>query len=160
MINRKIGVEVTRAGGPGGQTSVFLRGQASKNYLLLVDGVKAQTDAWGNIRPIDLPLADIYKIEVLRGNASALYGDAAIGGVINIITKTGKLRDGGQVSVTYGSQATKDASASLSQTFGGVDIAISAARFETEGLDATKTSDFDKDEFERSSHSIALSKHF
>ena len=160
LINRKIGVEVTRAGGPGGQTSVFLRGQASKNYLLLVDGVKAQTDAWGNIRPIDLPLADIYKIEVLRGNASALYGDAAIGGVINIITKTGKLRDGGQVSVTYGSQATKDASASLSQTLGGVDIAISAARFETEGLDATKTSDFDKDEFERSSHSIALSKHF
>ena len=160
LINRKIGVEVTRAGGPGGQTSVFLRGQASKNYLLLIDGVKAQTDAWGNIRPIDLPLTDIYKIEVLRGNASALYGDAAIGGVINIITKTGKLRDGGQVSVTYGSQATKDASASLSQTFGGVDIAISAAKFETEGLDATKTSDFDKDEFERSSHSIALNKHF
>ena len=160
LINRKIGVEVTRAGGPGGQTSVFLRGQASKNYLLLIDGVKAQTDAWGNIRPIDLPLTDIYKIEVLRGNASALYGDAAIGGVINIITKTGKLRDGGQVSVTYGSQATKDASASLSQTFGGVDVAISAARFKTEGLDATKTSDFDKDEFKRSSHSIALSKHF
>ena len=158
LISQKTGIEVTRSGGPGAQTSVFLRGQSSVNYVLLIDGIRVQTDEWANLRPMDLPLDSIEKIEVLKGNASALYGDAAIGGVINIITKSGTLRDGGYGSITYGSQATKAASASLSQKIGGVDVSISATTFETEGLDATKSSDFDKDEFERSNHSISLSK--
>ena len=158
LISQKTGIEVTRSGGPGAQTSIFLRGQASKNFVLLIDGVKAQTDTYGNLRPMDLPVNQIQKIEVLKGNASALYGDAAIGGVINVITKTGQLRDGGYVSVTTGSQNTKEAHAGLSQRLSGVDVSVSASTLDTDGLDATKASDFDKDGLERTSHAISLSK--
>lgn len=158
LISQKTGIEVTRSGGPGAQTSVFLRGQASKNYVLLIDGVRAQTDTYGNLRPMDLPVSNIQKIEILKGNASALYGDAAIGGVINIITKTDRLRDAGYLSVTYGSQNTRSANAGLSQTVGGVDVTLTASTVDTDGLDAKKSSDFDKDGHDQTSHGVSLSK--
>ena len=103
LISQKTGIEVTRSGGPGGNLSVFLRGQASKNYVLMIDGIKVQTDLYGNVILPDMSLTEIQSIEVLKGNASALYGEGAIGGVINVITKTGKMRDTGYVSATTGS---------------------------------------------------------
>ena len=47
LISQKTGIEVTRSGGPGGNLSIFLRGQASKNYVLMIDGIKVQTDLYG-----------------------------------------------------------------------------------------------------------------
>lgn len=158
LISQKTGVEVTRSGGEGAQTSIFLRGQASKNYVLLIDGIRVQADPYGNLRPMDVPLSQIEKIEVLKGNASALHGDAAIGGVINIITKTGELRDGGYISVTSGSRNTNGADVGLSQNVGGVDVSVSASTFETDGIDATKESESDTDDFNRKNQAISISK--
>ena len=98
LIAQKTGIEFSRNGGPGSQTSHFMRGQKSKNYIMLVDGVRVHTNAIGSLLMPELSIAQIEKIEVLKGNASALYGEAAIGGVINIITKSDTLRDSGFVS--------------------------------------------------------------
>ena len=160
LISQKTGIEVTRSGGPGGQMSVFLRGQASKNYVLMVDGIKVQTDLYGNVILPDMALTEIQSVEVLKGNASALYGEAAIGGVINVITKTGKLRDAGYVSATYGSYDTEEFDAGVSQQIGGVDVTFNASSYETEGYNALNNTaaNPDRDGFLRTNYAVALAK--
>ena len=113
LLQGEAGFEFGRNGGPGATTSFFLRGQNSTNLVILVDGVRSQVDAYGNLQLTDIPLQQIEKVEILRGNASALYGDAAIGGVINIFTRKSQTQGAyGQVSV--GSNNTKQVLAGYS----------------------------------------------
>jgi vitamin B12 transporter len=113
LLQGEAGFEFGRTGGPGATTSFFLRGQNSTNLVILVDGVRSQVDAYGNLQLTDIPLQQIEKVEILRGNASALYGDAAIGGVINIFTRKSQTTGAyGQVSV--GSNNTTQVSAGYS----------------------------------------------
>lgn len=87
--------------------TVNLRGYSSKNILVLVDGQQMNT-AWnGDVDWNMIPVENIRKIEVVSGGQSALYGGRAVGGVINIITKSEK-RDGvhGSAVVSYGSHGT------------------------------------------------------
>jgi vitamin B12 transporter len=103
LLQGEAGIEFGRNGGPGATTSFFLRGQNSTNLVILVDGVRSQVDAYGNLQLTDIPLEQVERVEVLRGNASALYGDAAIGGVINIFTRKGKKSGGSYGQVSFGS---------------------------------------------------------
>ena len=113
LLQGEAGFEFGRTGGPGATTSFFLRGQNSTNLVILVDGVRSQVDAYGNLQLTDIPLQQIEKVEILRGNASALYGDAAIGGVINIFTRKSQISGAyGQVSV--GSNNTTQVNAGYS----------------------------------------------
>src|SRR4051812_9686894 len=83
------GLRLVPSGGLGAQTSAFIRGNSGRSVLVLLDGVPLNDPAeangafnFGN----DL-LFDVERIEVLRGPTSALYGSAAIGGVINLVTR-------------------------------------------------------------------------
>ena len=70
--------------------TVNLRGYDSRNILVLVDGQPMNT-AWnGDVDWNMIPVENIRKIEVVSGGQSALYGGRAVGGVINIMTKTQK----------------------------------------------------------------------
>jgi outer membrane receptor for ferrienterochelin and colicin len=76
----------------GGFRSVTLRGMGGSNdqgrTLILVDGLPIN-DTWdGNVAWSQVAKEDVERIEIVRGPASALYGGNAMGGVINIITKT------------------------------------------------------------------------
>jgi vitamin B12 transporter len=85
------GLNVVRSGGPGGQTSVFMRGTNSDHTKVFVDGIDVNDPSSPNAS-FDFGqflTQDIAKVEVLRGPQSGLYGSDAIGGVINIITKSG-----------------------------------------------------------------------
>ena len=90
LLQGEAGYEFGRNGGPGTTTSFFLRGEESRNVVVLIDGVKSQIDSIGAIQTTDFPLNQIERVEILKGNASALYGNAAVGGVINIITRRNK----------------------------------------------------------------------
>ena len=78
LLQGEAGFEFGRTGGPGATTSFFLRGQNSTNLVILVDGVRSQVDAYGNLQLTDIPLQQIEKVEILRGNASALYGQPLV----------------------------------------------------------------------------------
>ena len=95
--------------------TVNLRGYSAKNLLVLVDGQQVNT-AWnGDVDWNMIPVETIRKIEIVSGGQSALYGGRAVGGVVNIMTKTPR-KDGahGSVVVSYGSHGTTKQSYSVS----------------------------------------------
>ncbi len=85
------GLNVVQTGGPGGETSVFMRGTNSNHTKVFIDGIDVSdpSNATGAFDFGQLLTQDIERVEVLRGPQSGLYGSDAIGGVINIITKSG-----------------------------------------------------------------------
>jgi vitamin B12 transporter len=85
------GLNVVQQGGPGAETSVFMRGTNSNHTKVLVDGIDVSDPSNVNAA-VDfgqLLTQDIERVEVLRGPQSGLYGSDAIGGVINVITRAG-----------------------------------------------------------------------
>jgi vitamin B12 transporter len=85
------GLNVVQTGGPGGVTSVFIRGTNSNHTKVLIDGIDVSdpSNSTGAFDFGQLLTPDIERIEVLRGPQSGLYGSDAIGGVINIVTRAG-----------------------------------------------------------------------
>ena len=85
------GLNVVQTGGPGGVTSVFMRGTNSNHTKVFIDGIDVSdpSNATGAFDFGQLLTQDIERVEVLRGPQSGLYGSDAIGGVINIITRSG-----------------------------------------------------------------------
>jgi vitamin B12 transporter len=83
------GLNVVQTGGPGGVTSVFIRGANANQTKVFIDGIDANNPALGTFNFEHILTWDIERVEVVRGPQSGLYGADAIGGVINIITKKG-----------------------------------------------------------------------
>ncbi|MEM7053867.1 MAG: TonB-dependent receptor plug domain-containing protein, partial [Pseudomonadota bacterium] len=86
LLRLEAGVDITRTGGPGGQTSVFLRGTNSNHVLVLIDGVRVAASGTGAFTWEILDPALIERIEIVRGPRAARWGSDAIGGVIQIFT--------------------------------------------------------------------------
>ena len=82
------GVVIARSGGPGSQSSLFLRGGENDYVRVLIDGVPVN-DPGGAIDLAWLSTDDVERIEVVRGPASVLYGTDAVTGVVQLFTKRG-----------------------------------------------------------------------
>ncbi len=82
------GIEIGQSGGRGQSASIFLRGTESNHVLVLIDGVRLPRTMMGSVDFNMLPLNSIEQIEVVRGSGATVYGSDAIGGVINIITRS------------------------------------------------------------------------
>jgi vitamin B12 transporter len=139
LLQGEAGFEFGRNGGAGMTTSFFLRGEDSVNMVLMVDGVRAQTDGIGALQITDMPLGMVERVEVLRGNASALYGEAAIGGVIQITTRRFKGKPQAYGSVTAGSYGTVDTQAGYGGTAGEYSFDINAGTSRSDGFSSMNT---------------------
>ena len=103
-------VDIIEYGSNGSTRSVHTRGASSSQVLTLVDGRPVNTPRDGQTDFNHIPLSNIERIEVLRGPASSMYGASAVGGVINIITKSGEEERQTNVLTKLGSFSTKYAS--------------------------------------------------
>jgi vitamin B12 transporter len=134
------GLRVSQSGGPGGAASVFIRGTNSDAVLVLRDGmpINDSADASGAFNFGIDTLADVARIEIIRGPMASLYGSGAIGGVINIITRRGH-RPGPHVTMDLAGGYPKQvrASAALTGTGAGFDYALIAASESLRGYDST-----------------------
>lgn len=90
------GVEIRT--GAEGIPRIDIRGFRTRHVLLLLDGVPLNSTYDGQFDPSIIPTENIAKIKVSYGTSSVLYGQGALGGVINIITKKGKKGIQGKVS--------------------------------------------------------------
>jgi len=110
LLRFNAGIDVVRSGGPGQETSLFIRGTNSNQTIVLIDGVRINPGTQGDaaIQNIDPDFID--HIEIVKGPRSAIYGSDAIGGVINIITRQPQ-GAGLDVVAGYGRYDTRQAGA-------------------------------------------------
>jgi len=106
------------------------------HVLMLVNGVPI-TQMWQGDRGLlsTLPVADIARVEIIRGPGSAVYGADAFAGVINVITKSAAEINGTSISATTGSFDTKQASILHGKTYDDLDITFSMQYLGTDGDD-------------------------
>ena len=126
------GASVVRSGSFGSQTAFFLRGGESDYTKVLIDGVPLN-DAGGAIDLAHLSVADVDRIEVVRGPASVLWGSDAVTGVIQIFTKHAS-RSRLDLSARGGTYATRDATGNVAVVRGITSFAAGASSQETDGV--------------------------
>jgi vitamin B12 transporter len=136
LLRRVPGLTLTQSGGPGHVQTVRIRGGDVRHTLVMIDGIRVN-DPGSTGREFDfstLVLADVERIEVLRGPQSALYGSDAMGGVVNIITKRGRGAPHANLSVEAGSYGTKETKGGISGGDGTVDYSFGFAGYDTAGF--------------------------
>ena len=87
LENELAGVEFHQA---GYGSSLSFQGLDARYVLFLVDGERMAGETYGNVDYARLPIANIERIEIVRGASSVLYGSNAMGAIVNIITKMPK----------------------------------------------------------------------
>lgn len=137
LLQQVAGVQVTSNGGPGQTGNVFLRGFGGPDVLVLLDGVPMNAqDATGVAYLNNFTTDQIQRIEIIRGNVSAIYGSGAIGGVVLITTRQGSKTPQASVSVTAGSRNTATVSANASGQVGHTALQAGISRYTTQGISA------------------------
>jgi vitamin B12 transporter len=137
-LEAALGLSVLRNGGPGSSASVFIRGAASEHTLVLLDGVELN-DPVNPARSFDLAhlsLSQVDRIEVLRGPQGLLYGSDALGGVINIITRTGPGRPRLALASSADTLGSLAADVALSGSGGRTDYSLALFHERTAGVSA------------------------
>lgn len=140
LLQMQPGIEITNAGGAGKSSGIFIRGTNSSHVIVLVDGIRMNSATAGTTTFENLPVALIDKIEILRGPATSLYGQDAIGGVIQIFTKKGKGEPQFYAGIGYGRYHTKTADAGVHGAIGDTGFALGISSYHTDGFSALKTS--------------------
>ncbi|CAM8292489.1 BtuB Outer membrane cobalamin receptor protein [Candidatus Methylopumilus planktonicus] len=136
LLQRQPGIEISNLGGAGKVSTIGIRGTSSTHSIILVDGIRlgAATSGFSAIEHI--PLSQIEKIEIVRGPASSLYGQDAIGGVIQIFTKKGVDGFKPYVGVGYGSYNTSNFQSGIRGGNNQTTYAINFAAMNTNGFSA------------------------
>jgi len=159
------GVEVTSNGGFGQVSGAFIRGANSNHTLVLVDGMRISSATAGTTALENIPLGQIERIEIVPGQLSSLYGSDAIGGVIQIFTKSGKYSPGTSITAGAGSYNTRSISGGVNRTVDDTDFSLAFGYFETDGFDATKPTipfglhNSDRDGYRNTNFSGKIARH-
>lgn len=136
LLRREEGVVVRDLLGNGKGAQVDLRGfgeTAPSNTLVLVDGRRVNEIDLSGIDWAQIPVEQIDRIEVLRGPGSVLYGDNAVSGVINIITKTPSSTPTAGAGVTLGSYDRYKLDAQAGGGIGKAALSLYAGIEDTDG---------------------------
>lgn len=91
VLRSQAGIQIRDTMGDGNRAAISLRGfgeNSVNNTLVMVDGRRLNNPSISGPDLNSVPLGTIERIEILRGAGTVLYGDQAVGGVINIITRT------------------------------------------------------------------------
>lgn len=151
LLARQPGIEITSSGGAGTISSIFMRGTNSGHVVVLIDGLRVDSATLGSTAFENLPMGQIDRIEILRCPASSLYGQDAIGGVIQIFTKQGSGGVKFSANLGYGSYNTKRADIGISGNVRDTRFALNASSLDTNSFSAinTKNKDYNDNDANR-----------
>jgi outer membrane receptor protein involved in Fe transport len=136
LLAREANVNLQSFFGNDKDAGVDIRGQgitSVSNVLVLVDGFRLNPPDLAGPDLTAVPLEQIERIEIVRGAGSVLYGDGAVGGVVNIITKKGGGETEGSVTARIGSYDALDAKASVGGRLAELNYNLNAGYSDTDG---------------------------
>jgi len=137
LLARSAGLQFSANGGPGGVSSVYVRGSEARHTVLLIDGVRYGSVTLGTPIWDNLPLELIERIEVLKGPASSLYGSDAVGGVVQVFTRQGTPGWHPQAMVSAGSYGRVQLGSGFSGGQGPWRYALGVQHTQMQGFSAT-----------------------
>lgn len=148
------GLDVVTNGGHGQSSSFFSRGTNSSHTLILIDGIRVGSATLGVKELNSLPVAQIERIEIVKGPRAALWGSDAIGGVVQIFTR--RMEPGQyQASVTLGSNQAQHGNVIVGLGSESVSNTISFASEKSDGYDVLDTeTDNDRDGYRKVSLAV------
>jgi len=158
LLDKVAGITVTNNGGAGQNSSVSMRGTSSGHTLVLVDGVRVGSATLGQTSFGSMSIAQIERIEIVKGPRAALWGSDAIGGVIQIFTKQFAAGEG-VVSAGFGSNGLWKTDGSIGLGNEQHQLTLSVATEASDGFSAQRKTegDFETDEdgYDRLSFGLA-----
>jgi vitamin B12 transporter len=163
LLAREAGFQFTQSGGRGSQSTAFLRGAASLQVLVLVDGIPmTKQDTTGAVSLEHIMLDQVDRIEIVRGNVSAIHGSGAVGGVIQVFTRQGQAGPTAYVKAEMGSLGSTRLSMGTQGKQGDLGYAVSLGRMSTQGINAANLAQSinanpDTDGYRNRNHSVHLS---
>ncbi|HWJ16000.1 MAG TPA: TonB-dependent receptor [Gemmatimonadaceae bacterium] len=121
---------------PTGQQTK-MRGVTNSKVLMLVDGIPVHDPFYSTTQWFKIPLSSIERVEVLRGGSSSLWGNLAVAGVVNIVTRK-PIDETAQADISYQSMNTTVASLSKNLAFAnGISMRLSGDALRTDGYQTT-----------------------
>ena len=163
LLATEAGFQFTQNGGRGTSANLFLRGSASLQVLVLVDGVPlTKQDTTGTVSLEHIMLDQVERVEVVRGNVSAIYGSGAIGGVIQVFTRKGQGKPVGFVQLEAGSYGSLRAAAGFSGQAGDTRFSFGVGRHTTRGFSSMDVTQYpnenpDRDGYRNTNYNLNVS---
>ena len=139
-------VQVKDTLGDGNRISVTLRGfgqNSASNVLVLIDGRRLNNPTLSAPNLNAIALQDIERIEITQGSAGTLYGDKAVGGVVNIITQKGNATTG-NIEYSIGSYSNESLQANISHHYdNGLGVRLSGKTSQADNYRENNDSEFE-----------------
>lgn len=164
LLQQQRGIEISRTGGAGSVSSVFIRGAANAQSVVFVDGVRIGSSTTGGATWNSIPLSQIERIEIVYGPLSSLYGADAMGGVIQLFTKKSGPQSRTSLNFGLGSNNLRKFEAGIfGSSANDFQYGLNTAKESTDGFSASKpasgpyTYNVDKDGYTQKSFNGNLS---
>lgn len=137
ILELEAGLQLSNNGGLGRSSTLFIRGLEARHALVLVDGVPVGSATVGTPSIDNLPLESIERIEIVRGPLSALYGSAAVGGVVQLFTRQATRPLEPNLKLSVGSHGYHQVAGGVGFKGDRIDGVASLQRTSTGGFSAT-----------------------
>jgi len=135
-LRDQAGIHVRSITGNPSTSEISMRGFGENSHgrvLILLDGRRLNRPDLATINWFQIPISRVERIEIVRGSATALYGDNALAGVVNIITRKATDETTGRASADAGSFGTHVIGSSFAGSRDGLSYAANAEWYETDG---------------------------
>ena len=173
LLRRKSGIGFRDSGGRGSNGGLFVRGTATNQTVILIDGIRTSSATNGATAFERIPLDSIERIEIIKGPMSGVYGADAVGGVIQIFTKQyQEMGSFGTIKTTAGTNKFRKYNARVGYGEESYSFSASVLKESTDGIDRTEYKgeiddfgefrsggDEDRDGFEQIAGDFSLSIH-
>lgn len=141
LISQQPGVNLRQYGGLGQLSTMSIRGSSAEEVLVLLDGIPLNTGEGGSVDLSTIPMDALERFEVIRGGGGTVYGPNAMGGVVNLVSKSPGGEPESSALFSYGSWNTLKGAATSRGTLKGVDYLLSATYLQSDGDFTFETSE-------------------